>query len=71
MEVIKEGALVELEGRYPSQIVLRLIKPGVYATHIKVCPPDADSYFILGNYFFILSEADADFDKRVVELQGP
>ena len=71
MELIKEGELVIKDGKYPSQVVLRLIKPGTYATHIKVRPPGAEPHFILGNYFFKLPEAETDFAKRVIELQGP
>lgn len=71
MILIQTSAVKIAEGRYPSQIVLREVKPGTYATHIKVLPPDADPYFILGRYFFKLEEAEADFCKRIKELEGP
>ena len=59
------------EGKYPSQIVLRQVKPKTFATHIKVHPPDREPYFILGNYFTKREEAESDFYKRVTELEGP
>ncbi len=58
------------QGRYPSQIVLRRVKEKTYATHLKVIPPDADPYYILGSYFFKLEEAEADFHRRKLELEG-
>ncbi|MBZ5494924.1 MAG: hypothetical protein LAP85_00855 [Acidobacteriia bacterium] len=58
------------EGRYPSQIVLRQVKERTYATHLKVLPPDAEAYFILGRYFFVLEEAEADFKRRKLELES-
>jgi len=71
MNQIQISEIKIAEGRYPSQIVLREVKPGTYATHIKVLPPDAEPYFILGRYFFKLEEAEADFCKRIKELEGP
>ncbi|PYV43534.1 MAG: hypothetical protein DMG06_10190 [Acidobacteria bacterium] len=71
MNLIQTSEIKMAEGRYPSQIVLREVKPGTFATHIKVLPPDADPYFILGRYFFRLEEAEADFHKRIKELEGP
>lgn len=68
---LQTSEVKEAEGRYPSQIVLRQVKPGTYATHIKVLPPDSDAYLILGRYFFKLEEAEADFQKRIQELDGP
>ncbi len=59
------------EGRHPSQIVLRQIKPRTYATHIKVSPCESELYFILGHYFFNLKEAEDDFHKRILKLEGP
>lgn len=68
---ILEASVVKIaEGRYPSQIVLRQVKPTTYATHIKVHPPGAEPYFILGRYFFNLDEATVDFNKRSRELDG-
>jgi hypothetical protein len=58
------------QGRYPSQIVLRRVKEKTYATHLKVIPPDAQPYYILGSYFFKLEEAEADFHRRKLELEG-
>lgn len=71
MELLKTGEVKIKDGRHPSQMVLRKIKDGTYATHIKVSPLDADSFFILGHYFFKLEEAEADFIKRDRELEGP
>lgn len=59
------------DGKYPSRIVLREVKPGTFATHIKVLPPDRDPYFILGRYFFKREEAEVDFYRRDRELEGP
>jgi hypothetical protein len=70
-DTLQISEVKEAEGRYPSQIVLRQVKPGTYATHIKVLPPDSDPYFILGRYFFKLEDAEADFQKRTLELDGP
>lgn len=67
---IKTGQIRESEGRYPSQVVLRQIKEKTFATHIKVQPPGAEPYFILGRYFFNLEEAEADFKKREAELKA-
>ena len=50
--------------------MLRRVKEKTYATHLKVIPPDAEPYFILGNYFFDLKIAQADFERRVRELAG-
>lgn len=69
--VIQVGEIKTGEGRYPSQIMLRKVSPTTYATHIKVLPPDAEPYFILGHYFFSLEEAEADFHNRCKELGGP
>lgn len=66
--VLRESEIKIAEGRYPSQMVLRQVKEKTYATHIKVHPPDAEPYFILGHYFFSLQEAEADFQRRVTEL---
>ncbi len=66
--VLQESEIKVSEGRYPSQMVLRMVKEKTYATHIKVHPPDAEPYFILGHYFFSLEEAEADFRRRSIEL---
>lgn len=71
MDFIKSGEIKTLDGRHPSQIVLRLVKQGTYATHIRVIPPDGEPYFILGHYFFALEDAQDDFDRRDLELNGP
>ena len=69
-ETISSSEIRSSEGRYPSQIVLRRVKEKTYATHLKVLPPDAEPYFILGCYFFNLDEAQADFQRRKGELEG-
>ena len=73
-ELLEEFLASEIktaEGKYPSQIVCRQVKPKTFATHIKVHPPDREPYFILGNYFTKREEAEANFHKRVTELEGP
>jgi hypothetical protein len=73
METLEELSASEIrtaQGRYPSQIVLRRVRERTYATHLKVLPPDAEPYFILGCYFFDLQEAQADFQRRKLELEG-
>jgi len=67
---LKAGEVRESEGRYPSQVVVRQVKEKTFATHIKVQPPGAEPYFILGRYFFSLEEAEADFLKRDAELKA-
>jgi hypothetical protein len=69
-EVMSASQVRTAQGRYPSQIVLRRVKEKTYATHLKVLPPDAEPYFILGSYFFNLKEAEADFQRRRIELEG-
>jgi hypothetical protein len=69
-ELISATEIRIAEGRYPSQIVLRRVKEKTYATHLKVLPPDGEPYFILGNYYFSLEEAKADFQKRKRELES-
>ena len=69
-EVLKISDLRTARGRHPSQIVLRRVRAKTYATHLKVMPPDAEPYYILGSYFFSLKEAEADFRKRKAELEG-
>ena len=69
-EILSSSEVRTAEGRYPSQIVLRRVRSGTYATHLKVMPPGAESYFILGAYFFSLDEATADFERRKRELEG-
>jgi hypothetical protein len=71
MTLLQASEIRELDGRYPSQIVLRQVTPSTYATHIQVLPPNAEPYFVLGHYFFKREEAEADFQKRLVELEGP
>jgi hypothetical protein len=68
-EVLQESKILEAEGRHPSRIVLRKVKAKTYATHVEVMPPDDEPYFILGRYFFEKSEAEADFTKRISELE--
>ncbi|MBZ5553674.1 MAG: hypothetical protein LAO21_13200 [Acidobacteriia bacterium] len=71
MDFIKSGEIKTGDGRNPSQIVLREVKKGTYATHIHVLPPDGEPFFILGRYFFKMEEAVADFVQRDLELNGP
>ncbi len=66
--VLQESEMKVAEGRYPSRMVLRQVKEKTYATHIKVHPPNAEPFFILGHYFFDLQEAEADFQRRLTEL---
>jgi len=69
--IVIETSVVKIaEGRYPSQIVLRRVKPKTYATHIKILPPGGEPYYILGRYFFDLEQATIDFNKRSRELEG-
>jgi len=69
-EVLQQSRVMEAEGRHPSRIVLRRVKANTFATHVQVMPPDDESYFILGRYFFEQSEAEEDFQKRIGELQS-
>ncbi len=69
-EVLNTSEVRSAEGRYPSQIVLRRVKEKTFATHLKVLPPGAEPYFILGSYFFSLEEAQADFERRKLELES-
>jgi len=71
MTLLQASEIRASEGKYPSQIVLRQVSSSTYATHIKVLPPNAEPYFVLGHYFFKHEEAAADFQKRLVELEGP
>jgi hypothetical protein len=71
MEELLTSDVKTAEGKYPSQIVLRQVKPNTFATHIKVLPPDREPFFILGRYFTKREEAEADFYKRIPELEGP
>lgn len=70
VEEILSSEVKTAEGKYPSQIVLRQVKPTTYATHLKVLPPDREPFYILGNYFTKREEAEADFHRRVQELQS-
>ena len=69
-EVLETSDIRTAQGRYPSQIVLRRVKEKTYATHLKILPPDGEPYFILGTYFFKLEDAEADFKRRRLELEG-
>ena len=60
-ETLRASEIRSAEGRYPSQIVLRQVKEKTYATHLKVMPPDAEPYFILGSYFFSLEGSPGGF----------
>jgi hypothetical protein len=71
IEEILASEIKTAEGKYPSQIVMRQVKPKTFATHLKVLPPDREHYYILGRYFTKREEAEADFYKRVQELEGP
>ncbi len=68
-EVLRMSEVREAPGRHPSQIVLRRVREKTFATHLKVLPPDAEPYYILGSYFFSLDEAEADFKRRKLELE--
>ena len=70
IEEILTSQVKTAEGKYPSQIVMRQVKPTTFATHLKVLPPDREPYFILGHYFTNEKEAEADFHKRVQELES-
>jgi hypothetical protein len=67
-ELLDESRIVTSPGRYPTQIVLRQLKERSFATHMKVIPPDADPYVILGRYFTRLEDAREDFMRRCHEL---
>jgi hypothetical protein len=69
-EVLQISEIKAGQDRYPSRIVLRMVKERTYATHLEVLPPDGEPYFILGRYFFKLGEAEADFQRRILELEG-
>jgi hypothetical protein len=69
-EELKKSQTCTGPGRHPSQIVLRRINEKTFATHLKVMPPEAEPYYILGNYFFRLGEAEADFERRKSELES-
>jgi hypothetical protein len=68
IKVLREGKMETASERLPSQITLRQTGTKIFATHLKVYPPDKEAYFILGRYFFSLQEAEADFAKRVQQL---
>jgi len=70
IEEILASEVQTAEGKYPSQIVMRQVKPTTFATHLKVLPPDREAYYILGHYFTKREEAEADFQKRVQELES-
>jgi pantoate--beta-alanine ligase len=69
-EELNKSEIRTAQGRHPSRIVLRRVKDKTYATHLKVMPPDAEPYYILGSYFFKLEEAEADFQRRKLEIEG-
>jgi hypothetical protein len=69
-ELLQESETLVAEGRHPSRIVLRKVKEKTYATHVEVLPAEGEPYFILGRYFFSQPEAEADFQKRIVELKS-
>jgi hypothetical protein len=71
IEEILASEIKTAEGKYPSQIVMRQVKPKTFATHLKVLPPEREPFYILGRYFTKRDEAEADFHKRVQELEGP
>ena len=50
--------------------MLRRVKEKTYATHLKVMPPGAEPYYILGSYFFRIEDAEADFHRRKAELEN-
>ncbi len=69
-EVLKESEIRSSTDRHPSRIVLRRVHEKTYATHMEVLPPQGESYFILGRYFFNLADAEADFRQRIRELNS-
>jgi hypothetical protein len=69
-ENLNKSEIRSTQGRHPSRIVLRRVKEKTFATHLKVMPPEAEPYYILGGYFFKLEEAEADFQRRKNELEG-
>jgi len=69
-ETLRESETLVSEGRHPSRIVLRKVKENTYATHVQVLPADSELYYILGKYFFSQPEAEADFQKRILELKS-
>lgn len=71
IEEILASEVKTAEGKFPSQIVLRKVKATTFATHLKVLPPERDPYYILGHYFTKREEAEADYYRRIQELEGP
>ena len=69
-EILEIGEILTAEDRFPSRIVLRRVREKTFATHIEIHPPGGEPYFILGRYFFNLGEAQMDFRRRILELQG-
>lgn len=70
MRILRNGTVKTAEDRFPSQLVLSQVRPGTYATHIRVIPPDREPYLILGQYFFSKAEAEASFRKRDRDLNN-
>lgn len=69
-EILETSVIKTAPGRNPSQIVLHRVKAKTFATHMKVFPPGAEPYLILGRYFFNLEQAKEDFIARSRELDG-
>jgi hypothetical protein len=69
-EILELGEILTAKDRFPSRIVLRKVRERTFATHIEIHPPDGEPYFILGRYFFNLGDAQMDFRRRILELQG-
>lgn len=70
LEELLASKVKEAEGKYPTRVVMRQVKSHTWATHLKVHPPDREPYYILGSYFPKQEEAEANFYKRVQELES-
>ncbi len=70
IEELLTSNIKEAEGKYPTQVVMRQVKSHTWATHLKVHPPDREPYYILGGYFTKREDAEANFYKRVQELES-
>ena len=52
-------------GEYPSRIVMRLFTPHEYDTHIEIAPVSLPRYYVAGEYFSNMLEAEKSFARRV------
>ena len=73
-KVLKESAIVESGGCYPSRIVIRKQTNQwnkvevMYCTHLEVRPPDRAAYTVSGNYDMSLVDAEYDLTIRFQRL---